>query len=807
LIKASYNDATDHQESNNKILEDFKKIVDQLRLDKNVEIQLNNRISELGQTNEALAIDKNARECEMRGFEKQLDELKRDLVDCHGQLSAKNAELAAALASPKEDPRLRAQIQDLEAAHISVTSQLQGSNQELARLKGELCSFQESARLRDQQIKDWEQRFNDAQSRIKNLNEEKNKCLANKQQEIERACQEARQSVAKSAEASKATLKMKLESEVNHLEEKIKEKDAELVLAKEELQKAREGSDVHGNKANKLRGELALYKEQFSQQIAQLKRLKDQNPGKETSDRLADTLQSIRRECAELQNHIESIRSENSQNIKAAMRGQQAIEGNLRQIDVLENEIEKLKENNAEVQKRFESLNEAYNQRRDEGQSIGVAKKINFTTTLGMVRSIQQVQKLSKDPTPSLANSNRLGSHSIGTNDTVLDGHGVDAPEDALRKAARGIGSHRAGSQIEQATRPSPVQVADNFETPQARNHKVLTEGTVLFNSPHIESSSAFQSQRHGSGTHPLRPAGRKHHKFGQGGGADAGPHYLSRSETITQDFQTAYTGNDNMHYTDATASRVPSGITPFSEVALNVPKPSPFTDLSSMMDELVSIPYQEQLREGYKKVRGSNKSGGQVTTANVPIFLGIQTLAQHTVDSLEENEAVEATAVPKAQGRRHPPSTTEEAIRRRTVQPHKSAIKKSMWIGDAESTFASKPVATVKQSRTSARAKSKDKSQMQDGRHGSYNRAVSGGKPQTPMTKVPFANESSFEASNGKQQSPQNIPPPKRNIPKRSSSSIVQTQPPLKRIRTSKAVSFANGHVVPGSQENMQSS
>lgn len=234
-MQASNDDATAQEESNNKILEDFKKALNQLRLDKETEIQLNNRICELRQTNEALALDKNAREREIHGFTTQLDELKQDLAGCRGQLSAKNDELATALAAPKEDPRLRAQIQDLETANHTATSQLQGSNQKITKLKEELSSFQEAARLKDQKIKDWEHRFNEAQSTIKILNEEKNKCLANKQQEIDKACQEARQNIARSAEASKATLKMKLESEVNHLEQKVKAKDAELALAQEEL--------------------------------------------------------------------------------------------------------------------------------------------------------------------------------------------------------------------------------------------------------------------------------------------------------------------------------------------------------------------------------------------------------------------------------------------------------------------------------------------------------------------------------------------------------------------------------------------
>lgn len=801
-MQTSKNDGKAQQESNNKHLEDFKQTVNQLRLDKEAEIQLNNRISELVQTNEALAVDKNAREREVQGLAKQLNELKRDLAECRGQLSSKNDELAAALAAPKEDPRLRAQMQDLETANNTVTSQLEGSKQELAKLKEELGTFQESARRKEQHIKDWEHKFGDAQSRIKNLTEEKNKILSNKQQEMEKACQEARQTIAKSAEASKATQKMKLESEINHLEQKVKEKDAELALAKEDLHKARDGSEAHKNNANKFQGELALYKEQLIQQTAQLKRLEEQNTGQETSDRLSDSLQSIRSECAELQKHLESIRRENTQNVEAATRGQQAIERTLHRIDALENENAKLKETNAELQKRFVSLNEAYNQRKalhnghgDDRRPIGGAKNTTFTTPIGVLPTQQ-----TRYPRPSPAILSSVESNSVRTNDRILDDHGAETPENALRRAAKGIGSHKSGPQFGKTTETSSSMVTNNPETPQIPNRETFT-GTSL-NSPHTDSSSASQHQRQGSGTRPLKIAARKRSTFGQSSRRESGPHHLSHTETITEGVQATYTSKDTSHSTDAAAVQTPSGITPFSQVAVTGPSPSPYTDLSSMLDELGPVTNREQFQEAYKKAR-SKKSEAPITNANVAGSGGLQTFAQRTMDSLEENEATEANAVPKA----HAPSAEEEASRRRTAQPLKSAIKKPLVANNAAAS-APKPVAaTITQSKTSARPGSKALSQIQDGHRGSYNRAVSGSKPQTPTTGIlPVAKESSLGIWTGKQQSPP-MSMPKRNNSKRSASSTAQPQqaPKRARIRSQRGVSFKNVEVVPDSQENMQ--
>ena len=799
-MQASNNGAATQQEPNIKLLDDFKTMVNQLRLDKESELQLNNRIFELGQSNNTLVVEKNARERDLQGLANQVDELKRDLADTRGQLSSKNDELAAALAVPKEDPKLRAQIQDLERAKNIVTGKFESSNQEQAKLKEELGSFQELVRGKDQKIKDCEQKLNDTQSRIRNLQEEKTKYLANKQQEIERACSEERQRIAKAAEASKATMRMKLESEINHLEQNAKEKDAELALAKEELQKVQDESGSYINTANKLQRELALYKEQLVQQIAHVKRLEEQNPGQEDSDRLANNLQSVRNECAELRNHLESIRSDNSQNFEAALRGQQAIEGNLRQIDALENENERLKERNDELQKRVEGLNEAYNEQkalqagyRGDQLTTSELKDIALATPQGMPRLHQQTQ----DHRPSSAHAHSLESGSTLKNHRVLDGHRVDTPEEALRKAAKGIGSHnlRSGSQVGNTGQTSSEKVANYDETPQIRNQEVLNERSTNFNTPNADGRSVPHAQRQGSGARPLKVAGRKHGRFSQSNGTGTVPHHLNPTDPPAQSFQEAYTGS--FRFADATDIRGSSGIKPFATLASSIPTPSPFTDLSSMMDHLESTPDQEQLQEGYTKARGKK---GSMANDNVEGIGVLQTFAQRTMRSLEEHD-VELDVVHKSQVRVKPPSAAEEALRRRTVQPFKPALRKPTLTNDTVSSSEPRPVTITEPSKNSTRAGSKVASQIQNGHRGSYNRAVSGGKPQTPKAKNPSAvRESTQGTSNGEKDSP-NIPPVKRNSLKRAGSSTAQTQAAPKRVRTSRGSSMAGRVEVPDSQ------
>lgn len=787
-MQASTAGAAARRESNLKLLDNLKTTVNQLRLDKETERQLNNRIFELGKSNDTLVAEKNSREREVQGLAYQIDELKRDLADCHSQLSSKTDELASALAAPKEDPRLKAQIQDLESANDTVRGQLEGSSQELAKLRGELSSHQELSRRKDQQIKNWEQKLNEAQSRINTLNEEKTKFIANKQQEIETACQAERQRIAKAAETSKATMKMKLESEVSLLERKVKERDAELALAKEDLQKAQDGSFAQDNKANKLQQELVIYKGKLGQQLAHLKRLEEQNPGREASDRLADTLQSVRNECTELRNHLESIRNENIQNVKAALKGQQAIERNLRQLDALENENEQLKQKNVELQTRVKSLNQAYTQQkglhagqRGSQRAIGGAKNTAFVTPQAMLRLSQQTQ----DFRPSSEHTDSLDFGSILRNARVSNANTLDTPEDALRKAAKGIGSHnlRSGSQggTTVQTSSSSVNLANNFQTPQIRNQGVLNERSTNFNTPNTDV------QRIGSGGRPLKVAARKHGAFSHSGGTGAGPHEPNPTETPTQ--------VDSTNAVDVQGS---SEITLFATFASNAPTPSPFTDLSSMIDRLGSTPNQEQLQEAYTKARGKKDGSADGNGAGLR---GLQAFAQETVNSRGERDG-ERDFIRKSQARVRSLLTTEEAIRRRTALPPKSAIKKPKLANDATHISEPRPLAITEPPKDSTRVGNKAASQIQNGSRGSYNRAVSGGKPQTPKAKnQSTVSEHTQGTSNGEEYSP-NMPIPKRNNLKRVGSATSQTQAVPKRVRTSRGSSMASRGEVPDSQD-----
>ena len=71
-----------------------------------------------------------ARDLELQGMVKQIDQLKRELTSSRDQLTATSETLAALRALPKEDPVLRGKIHDLESANDILQSQVYTANQE-----------------------------------------------------------------------------------------------------------------------------------------------------------------------------------------------------------------------------------------------------------------------------------------------------------------------------------------------------------------------------------------------------------------------------------------------------------------------------------------------------------------------------------------------------------------------------------------------------------------------------------------------------------------------------------------------------
>jgi hypothetical protein len=156
--------------------------------------------------------------------------------------------------------------------------------------------------------------------------------------------------------------------------------------------------------------------------------------------------------------------------------------------------------------------------------------------------------------------------------------------------------------------------------------------------------------------------------------------------------------------------------------------------------------------------------------------------------------------SVQKSEGYGNLISTEEEARWRRTAQPRKSSLKKPKETNESGHTSESIPTATAV--KNTAHARSKAAFQIQNGLRGTYNRALSGDKLQTPKTNnSTTAGEPNQRPALVENHSP-NMPVLKRNNLKRMGESTVQTQGASKRIRTSRGSSLAGCVEVADSQD-----
>lgn len=281
-------------------MEDLKSGLDQLRLDRETESRLNCCINELGKSNRGLIAEKIALERDAHNLAKELDGVKRDLAHCQGQLNTKSDELAAALAVPSEDPLLRAKIQILESTNSKLESWLESANQKVSTLKEEIQSHGETSNFKEQQIKELERSIDIAQTTIKNLSEEKSKYIADKERETEEACWNITQKFT----VQEAAMKRNFEDEIKKLDQKYKDRDAELNSAQEDLSRLREAGMIYNDTIKKLNQkqrdrEVEL---QFARDEAQTLR--------EANDTLDSTVKDLNRKQKEVESELASAKDE-----------------------------------------------------------------------------------------------------------------------------------------------------------------------------------------------------------------------------------------------------------------------------------------------------------------------------------------------------------------------------------------------------------------------------------------------------------------------------------------------------------------
>jgi uncharacterized coiled-coil DUF342 family protein len=731
-MHSSEGKSTALHESSIKLLEHLKESLSQLRLEKETELGLNTRIAELGQVNESLTSQNNGHEREIQNLINQLDELKRDLSDCRTQLGAKSDELVMALANPKEDTRLQAKIQNLENSNSTLITQLKGANQETSRVEEQLNELHEMSQRKEQQARELEQKFNDAQMKIKNFNAGKNKYIT--VQDSEKKCQD----IAKAADAQKVTMKTKLESEIKNLEQRNKEVEAELVFANQEIRRYRDGNDAYSDKATQLQAELTLYKERFAQQFSLLQQLDTRITEGETSRTNHPRPQG---EIAELRNYFLSVRSETTQSIDAVARTLHNMEERFRNLESLEKEKDKLEEQNLSLQKRLETLTDRMRHNpQDNGHADVLLPSKGgpvMTTPQQIFATGSDARKLRSSVRPSSVNSN----------------YSISTPEETLRSNSNRMGPKNLAFQLDKERHATPILI---MESPAVqKTGETPTNNHLLDTSYFNFAPSALQYQ--GTNQRTLRAASRKRSNLAQARAAE-GVESLSSRLTAPPSAAAPIYGLRYSTVDVSSDTQTPSYIRPVSEMTPIDDVSSDLTDMDPVIEKLDLVNTQQQLHDRieqgriskYKKTDTSTNDSNtalQTVTIHTVALLG-KVASVHQADD-DENPPAKVIKFTKSA-----PSNSEESYRRRNSQPGKSALKKTgvstRTTEDATrktATFDTAQGAPILQDRTSARANRKQ-SHTQNISIGSFKGAVSGRGVTSMAEKLSIVSHSGMDGS-----------------------------------------------------------
>ncbi|CZR51886.1 uncharacterized protein PAC_01763 [Phialocephala subalpina] len=752
----------------NTLLQELKDGMSQLRIDKETEISLNNKIKELEQARDNLDAQKVARDTEIESLSKQLEESRQELSSCRNALNNKDNELTAALNVPREDPALRTKIAELEKTNNALDNQAKEASQELSKVKEELVSTRKDSGSKDEQIKDLQRQLRIAQQTVEKFNGEEAKRVVLKEEEHKKTCQE----IARNGESQKATLKMRLDSEMKILEQRVQERNSEVNSMREQLQILQ--AEAQTRTDPDLKVELSKYKDQITQFAAHMKRLEKGQPSNHDADKFTSELRSARSEIADLRLLFKSVTTETAQKIEAAAREQKVVEETLRRLDGLQKEKVTMEEHSTPLQLRPDN-SRPQQLGRDTVTPSDRRSEASTTTPMPLSDSNRtSVQEHATFAVPP-------GSRQTDLEDDMLpDNAAVHTPENALRDNVRKAGSNSAGpSRLNEKVTGAATGA---YKTPALPLPKGPVERTAFSrDSPH----TSVQQYQHLT-SRGLRVAPRKSNWTG------------ASSQSENQPRPPILPGDLTPQASDQ--QRTPAPLKPFSDMTPLGYISSPLADLESMFDQVEPVHKEVRPREEHDMTR--SKKGSGATTAEM--ILAPQNMSAMSANQGHANDGARDSSHPvngPVKAQINPPSAAEESRRRRTSRPAKSAMKKttrsSALVPGQASLYEGQPDTT--RPATSTKVQSMRPPQISNIKGlvaGKSTRSAGANGTQTlaSMQSTP-ASSQFFEL----QQSPP-MDAPRRNRNKRLASTVLESPKPKAQRR------FSLKTVIPDSQESQES-
>ncbi|KAF7858851.1 hypothetical protein EAF04_008893 [Stromatinia cepivora] len=248
---------TNFQESTAKLFDDLGERLNQINDDLNEKIRLSEQLNVLRESNATLKANLNSKDAELKNSVARMYELTRELADVRSQLINKAEQLAISIAQPREDPELKKKVDDLTAETSRLQNLLTTANDDKRQTENSVQIHQTTITTTQNQSRETEDKLRNAESTIEKM-EGINRKL---QVECRSATERVRQETTQLALSQKKDL--------------VAQHDSLLHIAAEKSKKSQWATDEHTKTINRLKSEIATYKDQLLQQKLQLQSLEE----------------------------------------------------------------------------------------------------------------------------------------------------------------------------------------------------------------------------------------------------------------------------------------------------------------------------------------------------------------------------------------------------------------------------------------------------------------------------------------------------------------------------------------------------
>ena len=363
---------------------EFKETLGQFCLGKDAETSFRNQISSLENTNGTLQADKTTCEIKVQDLSQKLEEARRQLADCQGQLQNRENELEAARAAPVEDPRLSSQIHELKETKQALETQLENAKQAILDAQNETMIAREAdaqkadhtkeieQKLKEtgQQLKDTKQKLDSAMDRINGFEAEKIRYQADQ----EHKDSTERQKLAQRAHEQQETEKVKHQAELENSKQRLDQQEFKYAQASQQLQELQAKLNAQNQGPTNPEEEQVTYLQQTKQQMQQVQQLINRVPKQKISIVFSQDLQSIKKTATDTQRFIIKTLEEHSQAVLTAAAEQRRIEGKVRKAGAVEIEKIELEQENISLKGKIKEM-----QQQRVWSGVGQQSSVNNT--------------------------------------------------------------------------------------------------------------------------------------------------------------------------------------------------------------------------------------------------------------------------------------------------------------------------------------------------------------------------------------------------------------------------------------------